>query len=254
LKVSADASRANWFVRLSDVAPDGTVTQVAGAGFNGTHRNSARQPEDVVPGEVFPLDIEMHFASWVFPAGHRIRLSISNAQWPMFWPTPYLMTTKLFLGGGDGSHLVLPVVPPGKRDAPDFLPPAVSPVLAGFESIDTGNASGYGEISSVDRNPQTGEVTITATNTGGSRYPWGTEFYRESIEHKTSDAHPENTSMTGTHRMEVNLENRQLLWEAELKFTSDEKNFYYHYTRKLSENGKLLREKTWTDTIPRDFQ
>jgi len=254
LKVAADGPRANWFVRLSDVAPDGTVTQVAGAGFNGTHRHSARTPEDIVPGQAFPLDIEMHFASWVFPKGHRIRLSVNNAQWPMLWPTPYLMTTRLFLGGEDGSRVILPVVPPGKTSAPEFLPPAESPVLAGFESLDTGNASGYGEISSVDRNPQTGEVTVTATNTGGYRYPWGTETYREAIEHKTSDAHPENTSMLGTHRMEVTLKDRVLLWEAQLSFTSDANNFYYQYTRKLSENGKLLREKTWTDRIPRDFQ
>ncbi len=69
LTVSADAPRANWFVRLSDVAPDGTVTQVAGAGFNGTHRASAREPKALVPGETFPLEIEMHFTSWVFPGG-----------------------------------------------------------------------------------------------------------------------------------------------------------------------------------------
>ena len=64
--VSADATRANWVVRISDVAPDGQVTQVAGAAFNGTHRNSAREPEDVVPGEVFPLEIRLHLTSWVF--------------------------------------------------------------------------------------------------------------------------------------------------------------------------------------------
>ena len=254
LKVAANATRGNWFVRISDVSPDGTVTQVAGAGFNGTHRNSARDPEDLVPGEVFPLEIDMHFSSWVFPKGHRIRFAVNNAQWPMLWPTPELMTSQLFLGGEDGSQVILPIVPPGKTGAPDFLPPAKNPELAGFESLDAGNASGYGEISSVDRNPQTGEVTITATNTGGYRYPWGTETYREAIEHKTSDAHPENTSMVGSHRMEVTLENRVLLWEAQLSFTSDMENFHYHYTRKLSENGKLIREKTWTDTIPRDFQ
>ena len=28
----------------------------------------------------------------------------------------------------------------------------------------------------------------------------------------------------------------------------------YDYVRRLSENGKIIREKTWTDTIPRDFQ
>jgi len=254
LRVAADATHANWIVRLSDVAPDGTVTQVAGAGFNGTHRNSAREPEALKPGEVFPLQIEMHFTSWVFPKGHRLRLSVNNAQWPMLWPTPYPMTTELRLGGSEGSHVLLPVVPRGEHAVPDFLPPADDPALPGFETLDAGTNSGYGEISSVDRNPQTGEVTATATNSGGSRYPWGTETYRETIEHRSSDARPENTSVRGTHRMEVKLDERTLLWEAELSFDSDKENFYYEYTRRLSENGKQVREKTWSDTIPRDYQ
>ena len=254
LNVSADAPRANWMVRLSDVAPDGTVTQVAGAAFNGTHRISAREPTDIVPGEEFALDIEMHFTSWVFPKGHRVRFAVSNAQWPMLWPTPYAMTTTLRLGGADGSHIELPIVPPGDRASPAFLPPAPSPKYPGYESIDDGTPSGYGEISSVDRNPQTGEVTAIATNSGATKYPWGTETYQETIEHKTSDAHPENTSMTGTHRMEVKLEDRTLLWEATLSFTSDRENFYYQYTRKISENRESVREKSWQETIPRDHQ
>lgn len=254
LKVAADAPHANWFVRLSDVAPDGTVTQVAGAGFNGAHRKSARAPEALVPGEVFPLEVEMHFTSWVFPKGHRIRFAVGNSQWPMLWPSPYPMTTELHLGGAAGSHVLLPVVPFAKRPVPQFLPPARSPDMPGYATLDVGTSSGYGEISSVDRNPQTGEVTVTATNTGGSAYPWGTETYRETIEHRTSEAHPENTSVKGTHRMEVALEDRTLLWEAELSFRSDADNFYYEYTRRLSENGSEVRERTWTDTIPRDHQ
>jgi len=254
LKISADAPRANWFVRVSDVAPDGTVTQVAGAGFNGTHRNSAREPEDIEPGVEFDLDIKMHFTSWVFPKGHRIRFAVANAQWPMFWPTPYPMTTTLRLGGENGAHVILPVVPPGDYAGPEFLPPAKNPSIPGFETLDEGNPSGYGEISSVERNPQTGEVTARATNSGGMKYPWGTETYRETIEHRTSDAHPENTMVKGTHRLEVTLADRVLLWEAELDFSSDRDNFYYLYMRRLTEDGELIREKTWEDTIPRDYQ
>ncbi len=254
LNVSADAPRANWMVRLSDVAPDGTVTQVAGAAFNGTHRNSAREPEDIIPGEEFALDIEMHFTSWVFPKGHRVRFAVSNAQWPMLWPTPYPMTTTLRLGGANGSFVELPIVPEGNRETPEFLPPEPGPKYPGHESIDVGTSSGYGEISSVDHNPQTGEVTATATNSGATRYPWGTETYQETIEHKTSDEHPEKTSMTGTHRMEAKLEGRTLLWEGKLFFSSDRENFYYQYSRKISENGATVREKSWQETIPRDHQ
>ena len=254
LVVSADAPRANWMVRLSDVAPDGTVTQVAGAAFNGTHRNSARDPEPLVPGAEFPLEIEMHFTSWVFPKGHRIRFAVSNAQWPMLWPTPHAMTTTLKLGGTGASHVVLPVVPPANRPAPDFLPPAESPDLPGYVALETGTSSGYGEIASVERNPQTGEAVARATNAGATRYPWGTESYHEAIEHETSDSHPEATAMRGRHRMEVKLPDRTLAWEGRLSFTSDRDNFYYTYTRKLSVDGRTVREKSWERTIPRDYQ
>jgi hypothetical protein len=259
LRVSADAPRANWIARLSDVAPDGIVTQVAGAAFNGTHRESAREPGDLVPGEWFPLDIEMHFTSWVFPRGHRIRLAVNNAQWPMLWPTPHPLTTSLQIGGAQASALSLPVVPPTaasgeSRAAPAFAEPRPDPELPGFEDIDLGNNSGYGEISAVTRNPATGEATAVATNTGATQYPWGREEYRERIEHRTRDKEPWNTSMKGSHEIEVSLPGRLLLWQAELDFSSDRENFHYHYTRRLFENGELLREKAWTETIPRDFQ
>lgn len=255
LQVAADAKRANWFVRLSDVAPDGQVTLITGKGFNGTHRKSAREPEDIVPGEFFAADIEMYFTSWVFAKGHRIRLSISNAQWPMFWPTPYTLTSSLQLGGDLASRLVLPVVPVNRdQPGPQFLSPVEYPGAEGFDSLDSGNPSGYGEISSVDRNPQTGEVVIKATNSGGTQYPWGIETFTETIEHRTSDPHPENTAMIGTHVLKIELQGRTLLFEGGLDFRSDAENFYYEYFRKLTENGELVREKKWTETIPRDFQ
>ena len=47
---------------------------------------------------------------------------------------------------------------------------------------------------------------------------------------------------------------RVLRWESELSFESDAGNFHYRYTRRLFRNGELLRERTWTETIPRDFQ
>ena len=111
LQVSADAPLADWFVRLSDVAPDQSSTLVAGAGISGAQRTSMSDPEPLEPGTIYPLDIQLHLASWVFPKGHRIRLAVSNALWPMIWPTPYAMTTRLKLGTEDGSSLLLPRVP-----------------------------------------------------------------------------------------------------------------------------------------------
>jgi putative CocE/NonD family hydrolase len=253
LRVSADAPLANWVVRLSDVAPDGTVTQVAGAAFNGAHRDSAREPKPLVPGETYDLDIEMHFTSWVFPAGHRIRLAVNNSQWPMLWPSRYPMTTTLELGS-EASRLLLPVIPFEERPKPVFLPPVESPGRAGFEPIDDGTPSGYGEIANVEYDTAERSTTVTARNNGAYRYPWGVHRWDETITHKTRDDRPEATSLVGEHRMTLELDGRTLVWEAELSFTSDLENFYYDYTRRLLEDDELVREKNWTDTIPRDHQ
>jgi putative CocE/NonD family hydrolase len=254
LQVSADAPLADWFARVNDVAPDGTVTLVTNAGQNGAHRESARNPKAIEASRPFPLEIELHFTSWVFPKGHRIRLSVSNAQWPMIWPTPYAMTTKLYLGK-EGSRLVLPVVPAAERPRPDYRPiePGGDP-LPGFESLDAGTPSGYGEISSVDRNPRTGKAKVVATSTSASRMPWGEEHNTESITHEAEDGQPDKTSVRGEYATEVKLADRTLRWECEVIVRSDRENFHYSSSRRLLRNGELVREKSWEQTIPRDHQ
>jgi O-methyltransferase involved in polyketide biosynthesis len=150
---------------------------------------------------------------------------------------------------------VVPPIPGSRpQPRPDFAPPAVGPELPGFVSLDLGTSSGYGEISAITRNPATGEAVTVATNTGATQYPWGREDYRERIEHRTWDKEPWNTAMEGEHEITVTLPDRLLKWEADLLFSSDRENFHYRYTRRLFEDGELLREKTWTETIPRDFQ
>ena len=254
LKVSADVSRANWVVRICDVAPDGSVTQVGGAAFNGTHRKSAREPEDLIPGKVFPLEIEMHFTSWVFPKGHRIRFAINNAQWPMLWPTPYQMTTTLAIGGMEGARVELPVVSPADRPVPKFKLPEEGPSLPDYASVDSGNVSGYGEIKSIQRDEQSGAAFGIATNATSFRYPWGLEHFEERLEHRTSDLNPAETSVIGIYAVAIDLKDRTIRMEQNVVFKSDLKNFHMNFIRRFKVNGETLHEKQWNETFPRDFQ
>ena len=254
INVSADAPRANWVVRVSDVAPDGQVTQVAGAGFNGTHRNSAREPSDIIPGEEFDLSIELHFTSWVFPKGHKIRVSISNAQWPMFWPTPFNMESMLKIGGETGARINLPIVPSEKKYKPSFKRPSPSPTLSDYKVLDSGNITGYAAINTIKHDPDTGEAYGMATNTGATQYPWGIERFEEEIEHRTSDDNPANTSVIGRYKITEELEDRTLDFEQNVEFKSDKENFYLTFHRWVSINGELYKEKVWQEVIPRDFQ
>jgi hypothetical protein len=250
LQASANAPLADWFARLSDVSPDGTVTQITGAGLNGAQRDSISEPRDLEPGRVYPLDIEMHLTSWVFPKGHRIRVAISNALWPMMLPTPYSMTTTLQLGGSDGSRVVLPVVP-----VHGVIPPAFSPPEASEERTDI-KSEGFpwpGEWT-VERDEARQKTTVHWKGKDGYEYPWGKQDDLESLTYDVDDAHPESCSVRGEAESIFTLKGRILTWRGHLLVTTDQKNFYYKYTRELLKDGRMLKSKIWQETIPRDHQ
>jgi predicted acyl esterase len=254
LQASATAPLANWFARLSDVAPDGSVTLITFGGLNGTQRESMADPRDLEPNRTYTLRVSMRFTSWVFTAGHRIRLSISNAQWPMFWPTPYAMTTSLYLGGDEPSRLLLPTVPTtGPLPPPHFGPVAQSDWPSSPQS-----ASPNTPAWTLHRSEFGTPVTIESGRREGwsrpQKWPWGTYYGRGFRKFEVQDDHPELASYVGNNDFRVQLPNRELIWHTEWDLHSDRTNFYYLLKRELRENGKVIREKEWKETIPRDHQ
>jgi predicted acyl esterase len=250
LQASASAPLADWFARLSDIAPDGTVTQITGAGLNGAQRDSMSEPHDLEPGKVYPLAIEMHLTSWVFPKGHRIRIAISNALWPMMLPTPYAMTTSLELGGSKGSRLMLPVVPVHGATAPAFSSPQPSEQRADIKN------EGFpwpGEWT-VERDEARRKTTVHWKGKDGYEYPWGTQNDFENLTYDADDAHPETSSVRGEAESVFKLKGRTLIWRGHLLVTTNQKNFYYKYTRELLKDGQMVKSKSWQETIPRDHQ
>ena len=111
LRVTAGAPLATWTARLEDIFPDGSVALVAGGLLNGTQARSSENPERMRPGEAYDLTIPLHFTTWTYRPGHRMRVSVSNAQFPMIWPTPYPMTSVVHLATAK-SVLEVPVIPP----------------------------------------------------------------------------------------------------------------------------------------------
>jgi predicted acyl esterase len=244
LNASATAPLADWIARLSDVAPDGSVTFVTGAGLNGAQRDSSSEPVDLEPGRSYALKIALHFTSWVFPRGHRIRLSIANAQWPMMWPTPYSMTTALKLGGAQASRVELPVVPLESPIAPPkFAALPVSPASPPTDKWITERDQFHQSSRWIWRTPES-----------SFDFPWGKVMRKHSIEFAVEDAHPESASAHGEGEIAVESAKRIIAWQYVFDLHGDRTNFYYSYTRTLLENGKAVRAKTWKEALPRDHQ
>jgi predicted acyl esterase len=250
LRASATAPLAHWFARLSDVAPDGSVTLVTGAGLNGAHRESAEHPEPLEPGRVYPLEIEMHVTSWIFPRGHRIRLAVSNSMWPMIWPTPHPMTTSLHLGGEGGSRLVLPVVPRESAARPRFLPPEPNPSPLGVRS----SGSTWPGQHAVRRDVGRAATRVEWSGAEATEYPWGRLTDSERLTYDVTDNDPARAFISGQADTSVALAGRVLTWRGALQVRSDATNFYYQHRRELLKDGVVVRERTWEETIPRDHQ
>jgi uncharacterized protein len=254
LRASATARLANWFVRLSDDAPDGRVTMITFGGLNGAQRESMTDPQDLEPNQIYSLRVPMRFTSWVFAPGHRIRLSISNAQWPMFWPTPYAMTTSLHLGGDEASRLLLPTVP---LRGP-LTPPHFNSVAQSDGSLSPQSARSPSPHWTLHRSEFGRPVIIDSGRKEGwsrpQKWPWGNFYARGFRAFEVQDEHPESASYRGNKDSRVQLPDRELIWHTEWDLHSDTTNFYYLLRRELRENGKVIREKEWKDTIARDHQ
>jgi hypothetical protein len=170
----------------------------------------------------------------------------------MIWPTPYPALASLHLG--EATSLALPVVPHEERPRPQFAAPETDPELPGYRTLEDETTSGYGEIASIERDVARRATKVVARNAGATDYPWGRQRYQETIVHEAQDDHPEATSVRGEYRTSVELPGRTLTWESRITFRSDLGSFFYSGLRRLLEDGVLVRERSWEDTIPRDHQ
>lgn len=114
LTLRSDQPTANLIVRLCDVAPDGTSLRVSYGVLNLTHRNSHESPEPLVPGEHITVNLQLNDIAHAFPKGHRIRVGVSTAYWPIVWPSSSTPCLHIMNGA---SLLSLPVRTPRDDDA-----------------------------------------------------------------------------------------------------------------------------------------
>lgn len=113
LVLSVDRPLAMICVRLGDVAPDGSVLRVSYGLMNLTQRDGADDHKALTPGETFRVSLILNDLAHAFPAGHRIRLSLSTTYWPIAWPSPKPVVLSVRTGE---SMLTLPVRPPRAED------------------------------------------------------------------------------------------------------------------------------------------
>ena len=236
--VASDAPMAHWIARLEDVHPDGSVSLVTGGLKNAAQRNSRTQPEPIVVGEPFTLRFPLRFTTYTYEPGHRIRLVVSNAQFPMIWPTPQAMTTSLYVGC-DKSLLDLPTVGDG---VPASLP---NPVEADDEPKDSSTISDEPLTPfRIVRDDPNGITEVTAQESSAERIRDKVYAYRNSVTYSVNNQDPSLATFRGIGWEKITFDSgRTIELNADVDIRSDASMLHTRVTRRILENGATLRAR-----------
>ncbi|HCO26586.1 MAG: X-Pro dipeptidyl-peptidase [Gimesia sp.] len=88
LYVSADTPDADWVVKLIDVHPDGFAQNLAVGILRGRFRDSESQPTPLEPGKEYEITVDLGPIAAQIGAGHRLRVDICGAYFPLFDRNP----------------------------------------------------------------------------------------------------------------------------------------------------------------------
>jgi uncharacterized protein len=254
LELAADRPDALVAVRLIDVAPDGRATLIARGFLNLTHRESHETPAPLVPGQRYRVEVSLTGTACALPAGHRIRLALSNAYWPIVWPSPGPVTLTIYAGA---SRLMLPVrsAPGAQADAG----PAPQPV-SGPASPVTLLRKGRLERS-VTLDEITGEVTHRLYIDGGVFGDTG-RFRLDDIgmemahvmerlyRIRPDDPNSARASMTQT--LEMGRGDWQVRIEAGAEMSSSPASFELSAWIEACEGRASIARREWRARIPRN--
>ncbi len=226
LEVACDRPIANLIVRLCDVHPTGESLRVSYGVLNLTHRDSHGEPSALTPGARYRVRIPLNHAGSAFPPGHKVRLAISTAYWPMIWPAPQTPTVQIFAGTLD-----LPQRAPNTADAklsafaePETAPPEKPTIL-------------HRDGTRIERIDRLGLEL-------GTRYE--SQFHVEENDPLSAVAELRNTQTLSRNEWQVRIETR-------LRLSSTADAFRLQGSLRAWEGPNEVCHRDWDRSIPRDF-
>ena len=246
LEVEADVRVIAFAVSLSDVAPDGSSHLVTKGMLNATRRRSLAGPSALPAGERTALNIDLDATAWIFEVGHRIRVSVANADFPNVWPTPYLATSTIHRGP-DASRVVLPVVPRhGSASPPAFATSSVVPARHA--------AAIHPPTWQVRTDVLTGRVTSDVRVSTAFRASPDTVIEREFAAECTVDpSDPAHASAHGWHVNRVIRASDTIQGRCDTVIRSTATHFHVTIDLEVTINDRAHAMRRWTESIPRNL-
>lgn len=252
LALASDSPVAQIVVRLCDVLPSGESLRVSYQVLNLTHRDSHEHPQPLVPGEAIRLRIDLNACGHRFEAGHKIRVSVGTAYWPIIWPAPHAAELTLDLRD---ACLTLPRRAGGDMQVMTYPEPEHGP-LTPLTQLDPGSVA---RMSTQDH--LTGETVYITDGVGGvfgegvlRLDDIGTEVAHSlRRELRIRDEDPLSARSVVTQSYDTGREGWRIRTESHLEMWSTGTAFHIEGWLRVLENGTELRRREWHEAIPRDL-
>ena len=248
LKLTSAADCGQLNVRLCDVAPSGESALITYATLNLLLRDDPSRISPVEPGKPMKVRLELDMIGYRLPKGHRLRVSLSSANFPLVW-SPKRRADLTLLPGEP--RLELPVSRLGYVDDP--FEPAESATPCALETLRPAAPK-----RTVSEDVGSGEVSVVIEDDMGKvRFlDHGLEVDQRCREVYVS--HPDDASRTraeidwyysagrreGEGAFSIEVDSRYAL-------SCDENNFHLEASQVAREGGREVHRKTWRTTIPR---
>lgn len=247
LELSSDKPVAMVAARLSDVAPNDRATRVTFGVLNLTHRDSHEHPTPLEPGQRYRVRLRMNDVAQQFPAGNRIRLSISTSYWPLVWPSPEPARLTLYT---EGCKLILPECQYEAIDLPEMGtgssdPPPPTTLLAPAEhewSVVHNLAKNQVALNVVNNDPhiRLDDIDMAFSRRVQERYTYSNDNY-------------DTVRGEAVQRRLFERGDWRILTVTRTVLTSTRTHFLIRATLDAYEGDVRVFAKSWDEAIPRDL-
>ena len=245
LQLSSDKTNGHITIRLLDLRPDGSSALITFGVLNLTHRDSHQTPQVMVVDETFDVSLAMDQIAYHLPAGHRLRLAISTANWPTLWPSPEQTTLTLHK-----TLLALPVRPQSTGDECVFEAPEAAPEW----EKEVLRASDYSRTSETDKN--TGVVTTHIFSDFGENKDSQHDLISGGWTREAWSIHPDDPlSAKVVIGWQATGGREGSMWrtQVETEMWSDKETFYFTASLVAFENEQEVFSRNYSDQVERDL-
>ena len=246
LALASSAPNAHLIVRVNDVHPNGEVTRISHGVLNLARRNSQEFPEALVPGQEYDIELGLYHMAYVVPKGHRVRVAISTAYWPLTWPCEYDATLTL---NPARCRIQLPLNT--TQTATDRVPPLEAEVRFDGEQRAPTQSERI-----VHRDYRSGITTLETYDDFGRQYFNSADCEIAFDVHQKLSIHPQDPhSAKNDIRLKVAMgrDGWRTGLDGHYVMTCDGDNFYIKARWQALVDGEVIFEKAFDETLPRHF-